>query len=122
MSSKRYYNESYKYHDNWCDFLNEQGGEAAMAAQAAQQAEAEAQRAAQEEEALLGSGAQLGQLLTILNKLGPLNTNAAKSAISALTGELDDLVTQEDSVQQFLMDLGSAVNLAGTKLQRNMPK
>ena len=39
-----------------------------------------------------------------------------------MCGELDDLVTQEDSVQQFLMDLGNAVNLAGTKLQRNMPK
>ena len=38
MSSKRYYNESYKYHNNWYSFLNEQGGEADMAAQAAAQA------------------------------------------------------------------------------------
>lgn len=121
--SLKYYNESYDYHDNWQKYLNEQGGgEADMAAQAAAQAEAEAQRAAQEEEALLSTGPQLGQFLTILNKLGPLNTNAAKASIAALVGEFRDLATQEDSVDAFLTDLGGAINLASTKLQRNMPK
>lgn len=122
MSSKRFYDESYDYFDNWHQFLNEQNKNVEAAAQQAAAAEAEAQRAAQEEQALLGTGPQLGQFLTIIKKLGPLNTNAARAAISALTGELDDLATQEDSVESFLSDLGGAINLAGIKLQRNTPK
>ena len=49
MSSKRYYDESYKYHDNWCNFLVEQGLAPDEMAQAQAQAAAEAERAEQEE-------------------------------------------------------------------------
>ena len=123
MSLKCYYNESYGFFENWHGFLNEQTGEDPDAvAAAAEQAEAEAMRAQQEEQALLSVGPQLGQFLSMIKKLGPLNTNAAKASIAAVFGEIDDLATQEDSVEVFLNDLGGAINLTGTKLQRNMPK
>ena len=122
MSSKCYYDESYDFHEIWYKFLNEQAEDPAAAAAAAEQAEMEAMRAQQEEQALLSAGPQLGQFLSIIKKLGPLNTNAARASIAAVFGEIDDLATQEDSVEVFLNDLGGAINLTGTKLQRNMPK
>ena len=114
MSLKHYYNESYRYHDNWCNFLVEQGG--------AEQAQMQAQQAAEQErmkqEALLSLGEGAGQLFTIIEQLGAENINLAKKAISGLSRELNDLATREDNVETFIEDITRVINGAATDLGR----
>ena len=120
MSSKRYYDESYKYHDNWCNFLVEQGLGPDEMAQAQAQAAAEAERAEQEELALQSTGAQLAQFASMVKKLGVESPNEAKASLNAVFGEFNDLITQEDDVMTFINDLSDDIGLTGTRLQRSM--
>ena len=94
MSSKRYYDESYKYHDNWCNFLVEQGLAPDEMAQA--------------------------QFASMVKKLGVESPNEAKASLNAVFGEFNDLITQEDDVMTFINDLSDDIGLTGTRLQRNM--
>lgn len=118
MSSKSYYNESYRYHDSWCNFLVEQGPPGDDVAQAQMQAQQAAEEERMKQEALLGLGQGAGQLFSIIEKLGAENINLAKKAISGLSRELNDLATREDNVETFIEDITRVINGAATDLGR----
>jgi hypothetical protein len=122
MSSKRYYDESYSYHDNWCSFLNEQGDPAAAqaaAAQAAQQKEAEV-AAAQ-----IQGGEMAGELIKqalLAGDAGDAGGRVADVHIRRFADDMSDLAHKEISIGDFLTQLGQEVGDTGKDIQGAMPK
>jgi len=126
MSSKRYYDESYSYHDNWCKFLNEQSGTEDVSQQIAAD-EARAQAAAEQEQmqimALRQSAAPaFAEFVTIIFQLGRLpgdeGSERADIGINDVSRALSRLAHQEIDVQEFLTTLSREVQDVGRDLQR----
>jgi len=130
MSSKRYYDESYDYFENWYDFLNEQNEVAAMAQQAAaDQARAE-QEAAQREQQIMAirqnAGPAFAEFVTMLLQLGEgggeKGAQKADTHIRDMALYMSKFANQEMGVEDFLKNINNELQQAGKSLQSVLPK
>ena len=122
MSSKRYYDESYSYHDNWCSFLNEQGDPAAAQAAAAQAAQ---QKQAEVEMVRNNGGAALAEFAAMMLQAGDAGDAGAEVAdkhILRIDDILSALAHKEILAQDFIAKLGNEVGSTGKDIQGAMPK
>ena len=130
MSSKRYYDESYTYHDNWCSFLNEQNDAAMMMQQAAadqERAEMEAQQREQEIMAVRqNAGPAFAEFATMLLQLGQQGgergSQRANIHINDMEMYMHKFANQEIGVEEFLKNINDELGQTGQSLQRVMPK
>ena len=125
MSSKRYYNESYTYHDNWCNFLNEQNDAAMMQQSAAADQERAAAEAQQKEQEIMAvrqsAGPAFAEFATMLLQLGQSGGSGAQRAnvhIRDMSMYMHKFANQEIGVEDFLKHLNDELGQTGQSLQK----
>ena len=129
MSSKRYYDESYNYFENWYGFLNEQEEAAGLAQQAAAEQERAEMEAKQREQKIMAirqnAGPAFAEFATLLLQLGEdggdKGSEQADLHIRDMGSIMSDLAHREIGVEEFLKDINDELQQTGKSLQK-IPK
>jgi len=129
MSSKRYYDESYNYFENWYGFLNEQEEAAGLAQQAAAEQERAEMEAKQREQKIMAirqnAGPAFAEFATLLLQLGEdggdKGSEQADLHIRDMGSIMSDLAHREEGVEEFLKDINDELQQTGKSLQK-IPK